>query len=952
MTASLRPWTQVALPHDDVRDDRAVKAEYAVNLGRIDRHDKALSKQYIEPRSFFEATYLTEDLKRLLVDVFAALGGKNVDRVLQLRTPFGGGKTHSLAAMYHLARGRKDLASIADLKDVPDPGRASVAVLPCADLSPGAPRKVEKGIELHTLWGELAWRLGGAAAYERVRAIDHSMTAPGGQLIDDILNGSGGSVLILADEILVYVEKAMTIRAGDSNLGRQSLAFLQALTETVAGNPKAAFVYSLQASVAEAVGDEGLLDALDKLVGRVDARRVPVQDRQVREIIRRRLFKSLGDEAARLQVADGYADCYRRFALGAAESAGDRARVDDDARQQREDILACYPFHPSLIRLMYERWGSLPSYQRTRGALQFLGTVVHVLFKRGHGDALIAPGDVPLDDSDVRSEFFRQVGEREKWDSVLDADIAREGARAARIDRRIGDASPALAQAKVGTTTATTITLYSFGARKDEMRGVVRSDLIAACLRPGVEAPTLDSALGDLKDALLYLHASGGRYRMDTIPSLTKLIEEGISAVDGEDVARRIRETVTGVFSGSSAITWPEDAGRIPDGRREFLMAYLPLDWAELSHERAETRARELVAAKASGDKSGKRRFKNAVGFALPQKAHADQARSLARRLIALEVLERKAKAGHVQVSAEQLDELKEKRIAAGKDLDGACRGLYGAVLLPVRGKEGDDPIAFRRIDIGSLATTGPNSHDRVMDLLKKNVYPDITTDRFVELIGVSGEGAQGWVPMGEALDAFFSFLDRPKLRSDDALLAALAQAVSAKQLGYVPGATIKDGQLVPEHGVRVRFGSRHEPEEFADETDAYLMSPAVAQTLLAATTSQTAAAAPQPAIVLQAGGASIAADSSQGSLFPQPVPKGTPGTRFVLRATADAKQAWWQLGKAVNELVQMASQARVEVVVDVNQPAGLDPVKLRNKVTEPLTEADGITHEEVLGKD
>jgi len=317
----------------------------------------------------------------------------------------------------------------------------------------------------------------------------------------------------------------------------------------------------------------------------------------------------------------------------------------------------------------------------------------------------------------------------------------------------IGDASPALAQAKVGTTSATAITLFSFGTRKDELRGVVRTNLIASCLRPGVEAPTVDSTLADLKDALLYLHATGGRYRMDTIPSLTKLIEEGLAAVEPEDVTRRIRDCIQGAFGAPTAVLWPEDAGRIPDGRREFLMAYLPLDWAELSPERAEAQAKDLLVARGLGDKGGKRRFRNGVGFALPQKTHADQARSLARRLIALEVLEKKAKAGHVQVSAEQLDELKEKRTTAAKDLDGACRGLYGAVLLPVRGKAGEDPIGFRRVDIGTLAATGTHVHERVMDLLKKQVYPDITADRFVELVGLGGDGSPGWVPLHRGCD-------------------------------------------------------------------------------------------------------------------------------------------------------------------------------------------------------
>ena len=187
MSTTLRPWTQVAMPHDDVRDEAAVKAEYAVNLGRIDRGDEKLARHYADPKAFFEATYLTADLKRLLSDVMAALSGKKVDRVLQLRTPFGGGKTHSLVAMLHLARNRKALAGFTDLKEIPDPGPTRVAVLPCADLTPGSPRKIKGGPTVHTLWGELAFRLGGAEGYQAIKTIDERMTAPGGEVLESII---------------------------------------------------------------------------------------------------------------------------------------------------------------------------------------------------------------------------------------------------------------------------------------------------------------------------------------------------------------------------------------------------------------------------------------------------------------------------------------------------------------------------------------------------------------------------------------------------------------------------------------------------------------------------------------------------------------------------------------------------------------------------------------------
>ncbi len=955
---TLPPWTQVALPHDDVRDEQAVKAEYAVNIGKIERGDKQVSRNYLDPRAFFETTYLTNDLRRLLGDVMGALSGKKVDRVLQLRTPFGGGKSHSLVAMYHLARSRAEITEagdrVSDKHQVwrfPDPGPVRVAVLPCADLTPAQPNKVKGGPTLQTLWGELAFRLGGGEGYEAVRASDEARSAPGGQVLEALVRDAKRATLVLADEVLVYVEKAMAVATGDSTLGRQTLTFLQQLTEAVAGEPSAAFVYSLQASVAEAAGDEGLLLALDKLVGRVDARRVPVQDQQVREIIRRRLFKTLGDEIVRAEVAAGYAEEYRRRAAASAETTADQARVEEEAQRLAEDIAASYPFHPGLIRLMYERWGSLPSYQRTRGALQFLGTVVHVLFKRGHSGALISPGDIPLDDPDVRSEFFKQVGERERWDSVLDADIAAERARARLVDRHIGEASPALAQARVGSSTATAVTLFSFGTRKDDLRGVLRNELIDACIRPGVEAPTVEAALGELKETLLYLHFGGGRYRMDTIPSLVKLVDEAVAAVEPDDVTRRVRETLESMLGrAATAILWPDHAGRIPDERREFLFAYLPLEWAEKSPAESEAGARALLLSKAGGDKGGKRRFRNGVGFVVPQKSHADQARRMARRVIALEALRRKAKQGHLQISEEQKDELEEKHSNAAKDLDGACRGLYAQVLLPVRGKEGADPIAFRSVDIGSLAGSSGDPHGRLLELLKKQVYPDLTGERLVEILGLAAPGGPRFVPMADALDGFFAFLEQPKMRSDAPLLTAVAEAVHARKLGYVPSARVEGDDLVVEPGVRVRFGERHMAEEFAAEDRAFLVAPALAVELQKKIEPErppvTVVAAPPSAPTAASGGA-----PEPLVLVPPPAPKGEKGTRYVLLATSEGKQSWYKLAGAINELVGKAASVTVKVEVSARQPAGFDPVYLGNKVKEVLVEND-IDHTAVLAKE
>jgi hypothetical protein len=955
MTGPLPSWTHVALPHDDIRDEQSVRAEYAVNLGKVDREDKHVPKQYTDPTLFFQTTFLTEDLRRLLTDALDALSGKKTDRVIQLRTPFGGGKSHTLVALWHLAKHRDLLAALPEVKSLPDPGPTRVAVLPCADLTPGIPRKVKGGIELRTLWGELAWRLGGAEAYAQLKAIDQSMTAPGGEVIEALLrDAQGRATLLLADEVLVYVEKAHSLPVGSSNLGRQTLSFLQALTESVAGDPRSALVYSLQASVGEALGAEGLLQILDKLVARVDARRVPVQDRQVREIVRRRLFKSLGEESARKNVAAAYGEQYRRLLLSTSETEPEKRRAEEEAKAFEEEILESYPFHPALIRLMYERWGSLPSYQRTRGALQFLGTVVHVLFKRGHAGALIGPGDVPLDDPDVRSEFFRQVGEREKWDTVLDADIAGERSRAKRVDRQIGEDSPSLLQKRVGSRVATSICLYSFGTRKDELRGIPRGELVAASVEPTVEEPAIARALGELREALLYLHSTGGRFRFDTIPSLTKLIEEATASVDSEDALKRVRATLAAQLPESpSCILWPESAARIPDERREFQLVWMPLDWAERTLEQNEAEARALVQSRAEGDRGGKRKFKNALGFVIPAKAQADNVRSLARKVIGLEALKRKAKSKAVQIDSEQHGDLDDRSSSAARELETACRSLYGEVLLPVRAKDAStDPIAFRRVEIGSLASAARGDvNAKVFELLARNyVYPSITTERFLELLGVA---SRPFIPFGEALDEFFSFLDRPKLRTDTPLYQAVAEAVASRKLGYVPAAQVHGDNLRLDPGTKVRFGTRHEPDEFLAEEGAFLVSPGLAEQL-APPQKPSPAALPRPPEETVTSGAHPDTEAEPaGKSLPPPAPKGAKATRYDLQGSVQSVMQWYDLAKAVQLLAGGSAKEEgsfvVRLEVTAKQPGGFKS-ETRNVVEEILREknlqAKGVASE------
>src|SRR5262245_29883520 len=239
----MKDWVDVVRPHEDILSGDLEMAVFAADLGSVVSNDRSVREVYRDPSAFFRATYLTSSMRSLLDDVLGALSGAGGDRVLQLRTPFGGGKTHSLLALYHVASSRDRLSDVPDLASMPDPGPTRVAVLSGVDLDPSSPRSHD-GIVARTMWGELAWQLGGVDAYRLVAAQDELGQAPGKDVLGSLFPVDEPTLLLL-DEVLVYVEKAKAIPVGESTLGSQVLLFLQALTELIGVHSRAAMVYSL-----------------------------------------------------------------------------------------------------------------------------------------------------------------------------------------------------------------------------------------------------------------------------------------------------------------------------------------------------------------------------------------------------------------------------------------------------------------------------------------------------------------------------------------------------------------------------------------------------------------------------------------------------------------------------------------------------------------------------------
>jgi hypothetical protein len=346
--------------------------------------------------------------------------------VIQLQTAFGGGKTHTLLAAYHLFKkpaevGKlpqiKELVNAAGMKQVP---AVSMACLVGTALNVSSSR---------TFWGEMAYQLGGEKLYSQVAKSDEQRISPGTNLLGSLLQ-EAGPCLILLDEILIYLVKAGGIRVGESTLRGNTLTFLQELSIAVANCPHAVMIATLTSQLAEFFeeGGERVYESLEKVLGRVERVRQTVEGTEIYEVIRRRLFENLGDTEEHKKSAETYWAMYRKLGEDVPSSCREPA--------YRDDIIKAYPFHPELIHVLYERWGTIPEFQRTRGVLRLLADVIANLYQAKDNEALIQSGSINLGASAVRGELVKHTGSPSVYISVIDSDISGSHAKAPEIDRQ------------------------------------------------------------------------------------------------------------------------------------------------------------------------------------------------------------------------------------------------------------------------------------------------------------------------------------------------------------------------------------------------------------------------------------------------------------------------------------------------------------------------------------
>jgi DNA-binding HxlR family transcriptional regulator len=765
----LPPWPSIIRPRRDIREGRLDESVFAADLSDVVSGRGPL--EYRDAAAFFHRTYLTRGLRRLLATVLSRLSGGAGDPVIQIQTPFGGGKTHSLIALYHLFRSRPGPEEAPGLEEILQ--EAGLSALPEARVAVFVGTAADP-LRGRTPWGAIAEQLG---QYERLREHDERRLAPGKDLLHSLLGEE--PTLILMDEIAEYVarcvqpseiEKAPSAPEAGRAYQTQVLAFFQELTETVKVLPRCVLVATLPSSAPYGEEGERALHQLQQIFGRVEAIYAPVEGEEIYAVIRRRLFDEPEDPEAARRVAEAYVALYR--ALG--------EDVPAPARESgyRDRMIKAYPFHPQVIDILLERWSTFPQFQRTRGVLRLLGLIAADLYRRGHAAPLIQLAHLNLAYPEIRQELLKHIGN--EYEGVIASDIVDGNARAQRLDRELGSE---YARFRIATGLATAIFFASFSG--GERRGVGIAELRLAVLQEGVPPAIVGDALKRLEEELWYLHVEGGRYWFSSQANLNRILIEREAEVQEDEIYRELRSRLERMAGKElRAIIWPQNPEDIPD-RRELQLAILPPERFR-STPSAETHIRALL------ERCGSvfRQYRNALLILTADAQEGPRLRGQLKRLLALQAI-KSDKTVWRQLSSENQKEV-DRRIQDAEG--GLLRILQEAYRYVARaGKEGIEWLNLGLPTAGERAslTARVRQHLEEEGILVRQLAPD-------QLLRKVMRPEEGEKPLSEILEAFRRYPELPMIPDDEVIRESVRRGVREGLFGLRVGERVYYREEVP----------------------------------------------------------------------------------------------------------------------------------------------------------
>lgn len=777
----MKPWREVAVPHPDVLEGTFQQSEFAADITAVNT-GKA-SREYQDAVAFFDRTFITEGMALLLTQVAQRLAGRGGEPVVQLQTAFGGGKTHTMLAVYHLATRKSPLSELAGvpplvdkagLMDVP---QARVAVLDGTAHSPGQPwKRGEQSIK--TLWGELAWQLGGAEGFGLVAEADATGTSPGKDVLRELLERYAPCV-VLIDELVAYIRQFPESQAISGGSYDSNLSFVQALTEAAKLVPRAIVLASLPESEVEAGSHRGMsaLRALEKTFGRVQALWKPVATEEAFEIVRRRLFEPIRDEKSREAVCRAFADAY----------IAEGAKLPSDTQERRyfERLLQAYPIHPEVFDRLYEDWTTISGFQRTRGVLKLMAKAIYRLWKDDNKDLLIMPGSLPLHDGSSRNEltYYLPGG----WDAVIERDIDGDRAETTALENK----EPRFGQIGAARRIARTIFLGSAPSSvvsKAAARGLDRAHVVLGCLQPGQSSSVYADALNRLADRLHYLNTSGDkaqdatRFWFDTRANLRREMEDRKRRFDDKTevrgkIAHALKKSVgnAAFFDGVHIFTPHAD---VPDDTALRLVVLPPNLW----YAKDESRVAFEAVMEAITKNGSKPRYRgNRLLFLAADHESLSRLNDAARVALAWDSIVDDVKEARLNIDLLQKNQAEKELKSTEEILPRIARECYKWLLCPMQDAPTDPKPG---IEVFSLNTSGASAGAEIERICTDNELVISTWSPIhlrTKLRELYWKGGQTAASATGFFEDTLRYLYMPRLKNRDVLAQAIRDGAASR---------------------------------------------------------------------------------------------------------------------------------------------------------------------------
>lgn len=929
--AGLKPWREVMQPHPDVAAGRFSAAEFAADLFMV--HHGQGSHEYTEPVAFFERTYLTEGLAKLLQQAVRRINGdKGSPPVVDLQTTFGGGKTHSMISIYHLFAGvptkdlpqeMQDLLASEGVTTLPKVNRA---VIVGTRLVPAQADEKPDGCEVGTIWGEIAWQLGGKAAYDYVRASDESRTSPGDRIRKVIEDAA--PCVILIDEWVAYAAQLLGeegLRAGDFDT---QFYFAQTLTEVVKSVPGALLVVSLPASVDSGgievqvqVSGEDAHTALRKLrdaVGRTKDAWTPATAEEGFEIVRRRLFQP--PDAENLKYVKATAKSFSEFYGKQAAEFPPEAREAEYARR----IERSYPIHPELFTRLYDDWSTLERFQRTRGVLRLMAQVIHALWSDNDRSPMIMPGLLPIDDPTVANEIVSNLSE--SWPPIIHRDVDGDESTPRAIDLQY----PNLNQYAATRRVARTVLLGSAPSLNTANRGIEIQRVRLGAVMPGEQVAVFNDALAKLVARATYLYNEGTRYWYGTQAHVGQLARdrgEQIRSSRVDIIEVEIRDRLTAMSTPRHEFTgvhvMPAAVADVADSDEVRLVVLSP----EQSHQGRGESAATLAAMSILEQRGNAARlYKNMLTFLAPDQRHVEALLDSAAAHLAWKQLDAE------KVAPLNLDPLNQKQVEdrlreSHLRLDAAIRDAYKIALVPLQ-PDPADPVELEVVRCDGADGLAERTSKKLVNQGMVNVTYSTEMLRNI-LDGVLAPlWAAGHCTIKDLWDVFARYTYLPRFKSMASLISVLVEG--AARIGWeqstwaLAAANKPDGTYVDLVGGSLAAGVNGTWLLVRPDIAAPLMKPEPPT---------------DPPTDPPGGDGNGTSDPPVGTAVVEPPPISTVGpTRFWGRkdlnpAAAQMRRDFEKVEQEVIALLQreLGSQVTVTISIEVTNDTGFSETIMRN---------------------